>query len=107
MSAQTSTKLKATKPKAPGGKPKPWGRLALAIIPGYVVSVFAATAFTTLLPIPRSEATLFSLIFAGLFYAGAFIYAFAAQSTWKASQGYGVVFLVSATIVALNLFVFT
>lgn len=93
------------KKKAGSGKPKPWGRLFIAILPGYIVAILTATAFTTIMPISRGEATLFSLILAGFFYAGAFIYAFAVENWKKALKGYGIAILISAPIIALNLLV--
>ncbi|MEM1053617.1 MAG: hypothetical protein AAGI28_16130 [Pseudomonadota bacterium] len=93
--------------KAGNSKPRPWGRLFIAVLPGYIVAVLTATAFTTVMPIPRSEATLFSLVLAAFFYAGAFIYAFAVESWKKALKGYGIAVLISAPIIALNLLVFT
>ena len=86
-------------------KPSPWPRLAIAVLPGYLVAIIAATALTIILPLPRGEATLFSLILAGLFYAGAFVLAFAAKSWGAALKIYAMIALPGAAIVAINLLV--
>ena len=76
-------KAKPAKPKKKaGGRPPPWGRLINATLLGYVASALSSSAFTSLLPIPRAEATFMSLLIAGLIYVVIFIYVFAVK-TWQ------------------------
>ena len=104
MVSKSSPEPGAKCPPPPAkSKPTPWPRLAIAVLPGYVVASVAATAFTIILPLPRSEATLFSLILAGLFYAGAFVLAFAAKTWGAALKMYAMIALPGAAIVAINL----
>jgi len=69
------------KRRAQGGKKPPWARLLIATLLGYVATVLISSALTSLLPIHRSEATMMSLLLAGLVYTMLFIYVFAVK-TW-------------------------
>ena len=75
-----TTKVK--KPKA--GKAPPWARLLIATILGYIATVLTSAALTSLLTIHRSEATMMSLLIAGLVYVVIFIRVFAVK-TWVRS----------------------
>lgn len=77
MGVETAQKSR----KAQGGKKPPWARLLIATLLGYVATVLISSALTSLLPIHRSEATMMSLLLAGLVYALLFVYVFAVK-TW-------------------------
>lgn len=70
--------------KAKTGKTPPWARLSIATILGYIATVLTSSALTSILPIHRSEATMMSLLIAGLVYVIIFIRVFAVK-TWVRS----------------------
>lgn len=81
--AVKTTKLKGAKLSTKvGRRPPPWGRLFNATLLGYVSTVLSSAALTSLLPIPRGEATFMSFLIAGLIYVAIFIYVFAVK-TWQ------------------------
>ncbi|MEM9422323.1 MAG: hypothetical protein AAF986_07460 [Pseudomonadota bacterium] len=84
-----STAPKATsigrKPKkVPLGSIRPWGRLLIGVVLGYIASVLATTAFTTFLPVSRAEKTVLSMLLVGLVFVALFIRVFSVPS-WKHS----------------------
>ena len=91
---------------APSSKPRPWGRLLVGLFPGYISATFVTSAFTSLLPIHRSEASLLGLILVGLTYAAMFVYAFAAPGWVRALRDIGLMGAVGAIVLALMKLVF-
>lgn len=81
-SASQPESLQKAQKKTPAARPRPWGRLLVGIFPGYIAATFITSAFTALLPIHRSEASLLGLLLVGLVFVALFIYAFAVP-TWK------------------------
>ena len=92
--------------KAPLSKTRPWGRLLVGVLPGYVSATFITSAFTALLPIHRSEASLLGLLLVGLVYAGLFVYAFAAPSWVRALRDISLLGACGAIVLALMKLVF-
>ncbi|MEM0986288.1 MAG: hypothetical protein AAGJ32_08580 [Pseudomonadota bacterium] len=73
-----------TKAKPKGGKTPPWGRLLIATFLGYLTTVLISAALTSLLPIHRAEATMMSLLIAGIVYVILFLRVFAVRSWQRA-----------------------
>ncbi|MEM1105626.1 MAG: hypothetical protein AAGH87_04480 [Pseudomonadota bacterium] len=71
------------KTKSKAGKTPPWGRLAVATLLGYIASVAASSALTSLLPVSRAESTFMSLLIVGLVYPALFIWVFARRAWWQ------------------------
>ncbi|MEM9668742.1 MAG: hypothetical protein AAF950_07430 [Pseudomonadota bacterium] len=89
------------KKKGPAAKPRPWGRLLVGIFPGYIAASFITSAFTALLPIHRSEASLLGLLLVGLVFVALFVYAFAAPSWKRALRDISLFGLISAALLFL------
>lgn len=98
MSAGTAQKSK----KVQGGKKPPWARLVIATLLGYIATILISAALTSLLPIHRSEATMMSLLLAGLVYVVIFVYVFAVRSWWIALRGIVAVSAVSGAVLLVT-----
>lgn len=59
-------------------------RVLAAVFGGYALTYSALAALVLLLPLPPVEVVFFSPLFPGLIYLGAFLWAVAAPSVWRA-----------------------
>lgn len=75
---------KGTARKAQGGKKPPWARLLIATFLGYIATVFASAAMTSMLTLHRSEATWLSLLLSGIVYVLIFLRVFSVKSWLRA-----------------------
>ncbi|MEM9054755.1 MAG: hypothetical protein AAGB16_05470 [Pseudomonadota bacterium] len=85
---------------------RPWGRLWISVILGYIAALAVTSAFTALLPIHRKEAVNLGLVLMGLVYTLIFIYVFSVPTWLRALRDVFLLTLVSAVILVLNKMVF-
>ncbi|OLS64905.1 DUF3649 domain-containing protein [Pseudomonas putida] len=62
-------------------------RCLAALLGGYLLAAMAGMLLAQWLPLPRAEAVQLGMMSSFLFYLGAFIWAFATHSAWRAWAG--------------------
>ncbi len=74
-------------------------RCLAALLGGYLLSAMAAVLLSQWLPLPKAEAVQIGMMSSFLFYLGAFIWAFATHSAWRAWLG---ILLPGLVLAAIN-----